>query len=66
MTSDGDSNQEINVRIGQARTAIKQLNSLLWSPRKTKNNKIRIYITIVKSRGYMDQNCGKLIKEINP
>ena len=51
MTSDGDSNQEIKVRIGQAKTATKQLNSLLWSPRITKNNKIRIYKTIVESIG---------------
>ena len=31
MTTDGDSNQEIKVRIRQAKTATTQLNSLLWS-----------------------------------
>ena len=52
MASDGDNNQEMKVRTGQAKTATKQINSLFWSLRiRKRNNNLRIYKTIVESVG---------------
>lgn len=51
ITSTGGSNEEISARLGRARAVTRQLNSLLWSRRITRNNKRRIYKTIVESIG---------------
>lgn len=49
ITSQPDSQEEIRARIGQGRTAIRQLNSVLWSRKITKHVKRRIYKTIIES-----------------
>lgn len=42
ITANGDSNQEIKTRIGQATAVTSQLNSLLWSTKITKRNNNRM------------------------
>lgn len=49
ITKQGTSEEDIKARLGQARTCIKQLNSVLWDKHITKSTKIRIYSTIVES-----------------
>ena len=51
LTASGGSSDEICSRMGQAKSAIRQLNSLLWSTKITKHTKIRIYKAIVESIG---------------
>lgn len=49
FTESGTSNEDINNKIGQGRRTIKQLNSVLWSDKITKETKTTIYKSIVES-----------------
>ncbi|XP_050497794.1 uncharacterized protein LOC126878967 [Diabrotica virgifera virgifera] len=51
ISSKAGSNDEIHSRIGQARSATRQLHGLLWSNKITKENKRRMYKTITESIG---------------
>lgn len=49
ITNDGSLDEEIKHRNNQGRQAIRQLNSILWDKAVSKQNKHRIYNSIVKS-----------------
>ena len=49
ITNDGSLDKEIKCRNNQGRQAIRQLNSILWDKAVSKQNKHKIYNSIVKS-----------------
>ncbi|XP_030765262.1 uncharacterized protein LOC115889414 [Sitophilus oryzae] len=49
ITKDGSLDEEIKCRNNQGRQAIRQLNSILWDKAVSKENKHKIYNSIVKS-----------------
>ena len=48
LTLDGKSDTDIRVRVGQGRQAINTLNSLWWSKEISRNNKKKLYKSIVE------------------
>lgn len=48
LTLDGKSDTDIKVRVGQGRQAINTLNSLWWSKEISRNNKKKLYKSIVE------------------
>ena len=49
ISNSANSNDEIHSRMGQARAATRQLNSLLWDNAITKSTKIRLFKVVVES-----------------
>lgn len=49
ISKKGTTEEEINSRLGQTRSCIRQLHPIIWNTHITKNTKQRIYNTIVRS-----------------